>query len=78
MKDIIITGKRRKKELQILLFCFVVAFLINVLAVIIYKTPWHEIFSQIGYVAVITVVLYLIVVLVRFLIRTIGRLLKKR
>lgn len=77
MKDIIITGKKRKKELQILIVCFVVAFFINVLAVVIYKTPWHEIFSQIGYVVVIAVALYLIVALVRFLIWTIGKLFRK-
>ncbi len=68
MKDIIITEKRRKKEFQVLLICFIAAFLINVLAVLIYKTPWHEIFTQIGYVLVITVVLYLITALVRWLI----------
>lgn len=78
MKDITITGKRRKKELIILLACFVTAFLLNVLAVIIYKTPWHEIFSQIGYVVVITLVLFLIVTLVRVLVWAVGKLFKRR
>ena len=78
MKDITITGKRRKKELIILLTCFVTAFLFNVLAVIIYKTPWHEIFSQIGYVVVITLVLFLIVTLVRVLVWAVGKLFKRR
>lgn len=74
MKDIIITGKRRKKELKILLVCFIVAFLTNIIAIIIYKTTWHEVFSQMGYVVVITLGFYLIVALFRLLVNLIKNL----
>ncbi|MPN30401.1 hypothetical protein SDC9_177872 [bioreactor metagenome] len=67
MKDIVITSKRIKKETLILLFCFITAFLINVATIIIYKTPWIEVVTQIGYVIVITIVLYVIVALLRIL-----------
>jgi F0F1-type ATP synthase membrane subunit a len=78
MKDIIITGKRRKKEILILVSCFAIAFLINVLAIIIYKTPWYEIFTQMGYVLAIALVLFLTVTLFRILVWGVKRLLKKR
>lgn len=77
MKDIVITGKRRRKEVIILLSCFVVAFLINVVAIIKYKTPWYEIFTQIGYVLVIALVLFLIVTLIRVLIWAVKKVFKK-
>lgn len=65
MKDIIITSKRLKKEIYILSTCFIIAFLINIFSIIAFKTPWYEIFTQIGYVLVITLILYLLVAIVR-------------
>ena len=68
MKDIIITPKRLKAELIVLLSAFVIAFCINVYAVIKYGTPWVEVFSQIGYVSILTAILYAIHWVVRILV----------
>lgn len=65
MKDLIITSRRLKKEIYILSTCFIIAFLINIFSIIAFKTPWYEIFTQIGYVLVITIILYLLVAIVR-------------
>lgn len=65
MKDLIITSRRLKKEIYILSTCFIIAFLINIFSIIAFKTPWYEIFTQIGYVIVITFVLYLIMACLR-------------
>jgi hypothetical protein len=65
MKDIIITSRRLKKEIRIISICFIIAFLINIFSIITFKTPWYEIFTQIGYVIVITFVLYLIITCLR-------------
>ena len=73
MKEIVITAKRINKELLLLLACFIFAFLLNVVAVIIYSTPGIEIFTQIGYVVAITLVLYFFI----FLLRGINVLLKR-
>jgi len=73
MKDIIITSKQIKKELYILLGCFIFAFVLNIVAVAIYKTPWVEVFTQFGYVVAITVVTYLLIALVRFIISLIRK-----
>lgn len=78
MKDLVITSKRIKKEFYILLICFVIAFIINVVAVTTYKTPWSEIFTQIGYVIIITVLLYLLSAFARGVIRVFLLLLSFR
>ncbi len=77
MKDLIITSRQLKKEIYILSACFAAAFLTNIVSIIIFKTPWYEIFTQIGYVVVITIVLYLIIVFSRFIIYLAGGLIKK-
>lgn len=60
MKDTLITAKQKKWALGALLACFLIAFGINLGAIISYGTPWYEIFTQIGFVVVITVGLYII------------------
>ena len=77
MKEIVFTPKRQKKELRIFGLCFLVGFLMNFISIIIYKTPWIEILSQIGYVFVIAVVLYLILAFFRGNIKWIRKLLRK-
>ena len=78
MKDIVISSKQQKRELRILLYCFVFAFLLNIIGIIIYKTPWIELFTQIGYVFVIAFALYFIVSLFRLLVYLISRLFRKK
>lgn len=68
MRDIVITPKRLKAELFVLLSVFVIAFSVNVFAVIKYGTPWVEIFSQIGYVSILTAILYAIHWVARILV----------
>lgn len=81
MKDIVIHSGRVKKELIFFLICFMIAFLTNVAAIIIYKTPWLEVFTQIGYVVVLSVSLYLFLAFFRLIIKllrsVIGRLRSK-
>ena len=78
MKDCIFTAKRQIKELRIFLLCFIFTFLLNIVAVIIYKTPWFEIFTEIVYVVAIAIVLYLIILLFRMIFFSIRKLLGRR
>ncbi len=77
MKDIIISSKQQKKELLILIFCFLFVFLLNIIGIILYKTPAKEIITQIGYVVVIAFVLYFIIAAFRLLIYLMLMLFKK-
>lgn len=69
MKDIVINSRRVKKELNFLLLCFIVAFLTNVVAIIIYKTSWIEILTQLGYVLILAISLYFLLAVFRLVIK---------
>lgn len=68
MKDIIITGKRIRTELLMLLYCYIVANLLNVFAIIYYQSSWMELFTWQRFVLFIAVIFYLITVVLRGLI----------
>ena len=59
MKDIIITSQKIKRERNIYLICFLLSFAINIIAILVYTRPWIEIFTQLGYVLVISFFIYL-------------------
>ena len=65
MKDTIITAQAKKRELWILLACFVVANITNWVAIIRFSAPWYEVFTQIGYVVVTTLVIYALIAVMR-------------
>ena len=67
MKDVLISGARIKKELIMLLICFLIGFVANVGAIIYYKTVFTEIVSSLWYILVFTFVLYFIWSLLRIL-----------
>lgn len=60
MKDITITVKRQKTELITFLVCFLVAFGLNVYAIIVFDGKWKELFLSIGFVLSTTVVFYVV------------------
>ena len=68
MKDLTITAKQMRRELVLLLVCFVIAEGVNIFSMIKYGTPWTEFFTQIGFVLIITAALYIILIAVRVLI----------
>ena len=65
MKDTVITAQAKKRELWILLACFVVANITNWVAIIRFSAPWYEVFTQIGYVVVTTLVIYALIAVMR-------------
>ncbi len=77
MKDINITVKRQKTEILYLIISFVIAFGLNILGIVIYKTEWKELYSQIRIVLMLGLTIYVLLALVRFLIFKIMKLFKK-
>ena len=65
MKDTIITAQAKKRELWILLACFVVANITNWVAIIRFSAPWYEVFTQIGYIVVTSLVIYALIAVLR-------------
>lgn len=76
-KDSLITAQRKKREATVALCCFAVSFLVNVGCVIGYECPWTEIFTQIGFVLVFAIALYVIVTLIRLVIHALSGLFGK-
>ena len=77
MKDTIISAEVKRRELKILLGCFIIANITNWVAIIKFQTPWYEVFTQVGYVTVTSLLIYGLVLLVRIAWRILHRLLKK-
>lgn len=74
MKDTIITAAVKRREFFIWLACFVVANIINVVSIIKFQTPWYEIFTQVGYIVVISLLIYGLVLVVRIAWHILSRL----
>lgn len=78
MKDLTITKKRQKTELVTLLICFVIAFALNVYAIIDHNAPAKELITSIFYVLTFAIVLYVAWSFIRIVFYAIRHLLKKK
>ena len=78
MKDTIISAAVKRRELYIWLACFVVANIVNWVAIIKFHSPWYEIFTQIGYVVVTSLLIYGLLLMARIAWWIIRILLHKR
>ena len=74
MKDIVFTKAAQKREFFIWLACFVVANIVNVVSIIKFQTPWYEIFTQVGYIVVTSLLIYGLVLVVRIAWHILSRL----
>lgn len=74
MKDTVISAAVKRREFKIWLACFIVANIVNWAAIIKYQTPWYEIFTQIGYVVVSSLLFYGLLLLVRIAYKILRRL----
>ena len=78
MKEIVISEKIVKRELWVLLGCFVFAVLFDIVGIIKYGKPFTEVFMTIGYELVIAAVVYAVLAFFRIVVWLIVRLFKKR
>jgi len=78
MKNIIITPKDLKRELTIWIICLVTAIGLNVYAIIFYNTSWSELYSQIGYVIVLSLIIYAVSWIFRGIFLHVRYLARKR
>lgn len=78
MKDIVVTASRLRRERNFYLVSFGLAFLLNLFAVVRFDRPWTELFSQIGYVVAISVVLYLVLWIPRLVVAGVRRVFCKK
>lgn len=74
MKDTVIKAAVKRRELWIWLTCFIVANVVNITTIICYSTPWYEVFTQLGYVVALSVLLYVLTIVVRVVWSVVRRL----
>jgi len=77
MKDIVITSKDIKREIMVWVCALIAAQLMNVYAIVKFDTQWSELYSQLGYVVMLSVVLYLLIAMVRYLVNLIRKIVKQ-
>lgn len=78
MKPIIIDSTFIKRELWILLGCFIAAVIFDLVGIILYHRPLVELMTTIGYEVVIALALYAILALVRIVVFLVAALFKKK
>ncbi len=76
MKDIIIRGATIRRELFFFLLSFIIAFGMNLYAIITFKTLWAELLTQLPFLILVTLVIYLIILLARIVFLGINKLLR--
>ena len=65
MKETIITGKRKKQEILVLAICLGIACILNILSILVYKTDYKELYSELPTVIIIALLLYLLSIGIR-------------
>ena len=74
MKNIVISGRRLAIERRILVVCFGLATLANVVAIVRYHTPWQELLTALPVILALTLGLYLLTVGPRLALAVLLRL----
>ena len=78
MKDIVIKSKSVKRELILLGALFILAECVNLGTIIHHGRPASELLSQIGYVVILTLILYFVLLLVRVIVKAIVKVFKNK
>lgn len=71
MNEIKMKSNRLKKEAIYFGSAFGIAFLLNVFSIVRYKTHWSELYTQLGYVLMVAIILYVLVIVVRVAIKAV-------
>ena len=77
-EDIVISRKAVHREHLILLCCFIVAYVVNIITILVYKRPASELYSTIGYVLAFTLLIYFALWIPRLLALLVRKLAGKK
>ena len=74
LNDTTITALQKRRELIIIVACFLAAYLLNVIGIIQHKSPAKELVTQLHVVLLVSLVFYGTVIILRILYHMISRL----
>lgn len=77
MKDITIKEKSIRRELWILLGCFVFAVCVNIFAIIKFSRPAKELVTMMGYVIIVAIITYIVLLVIRLVALLIVWIIRK-
>lgn len=66
MKDVIIKKETITSEIRLWIILFVISFILNAVAIVIYNAPWLELITQLHYVIILSLFLYCLLLVLRF------------
>ena len=78
MKDVLISGRRIARELQIFLGCIVLALALNIYAIHEYNTQWKELWTTLHITLAVAIVVYVLLGILRFLICGLSRIFRRK
>lgn len=78
MKPTLISVERKRTELFLFACCLFLAFLLNLISILIYKTSWKELLTQLHIVALLAVILYSLVIFFRVLYGLVRRIIFRK
>lgn len=78
MKDTIITIKRKKTELYTLVAAVIVAYGLNIYSIAAYDTPWRELYTEIPWVLLWGIGIYILWTILRICFCGIVSLFKRK
>lgn len=74
MKDIVIKNSILRKEIIIWLVSLVIAFAVNIYAIIKYNAQWSELLTQLPLVLLISILIYLLLFIIRCIVKTLLKI----
>lgn len=78
MKDIVIPPRRIARELLILVGCIAIALVVNIYAILKYKTDWKELITTLHITIALGAVIYILLAILRLLICGAARLFRRK
>lgn len=78
MKDVIIPSRRIARELLIFIGCIVIALVVNIYAILKYKTEWKELVTTLHITIAVGLVIYILLGILRLLIGSAVRLFRRK
>ena len=78
MKDIVITPRRVRREVVVWIVCLLCVELLNLYAIASHHTQWSELYSLWYVVVPLSVVLYVLLIPMRWLVARFVRVVKSR
>jgi len=78
MKDLVIKGDSIRREIKVLIVCVLVAFILNVISIIVYDTQWLELVTTLHYTVLLGIAIYAALGILRLLIWAIKKIFSRR